>query len=140
MKYFVISICLTLVACKKEVEKPREPINILNSTIGDSKVGTANHFIKNPYFVWRQSKVHVNVSKGNADSTINLSVFYDDTLSIVHHNIRLDADLKYSENFGSSPNDGLLSIEIGQAKDIYYMYFLPCSDGCVYGTDFTLSF
>jgi hypothetical protein len=20
------------------------------------------------------------------------------------------------------------------------MYFLPCSDGCVYGTDFTLSF
>ncbi|MBI1288905.1 MAG: hypothetical protein GC178_15160 [Flavobacteriales bacterium] len=125
---YLLGVIFFLASCKKNenIDIPEQDPYYLEKWTGDYD-GISHHFKRahngDSIQTWSQTKhVTVNVLKSSVDSSLNVFVSYNDTLTSSYFDLKLPVSGAYSSQSGSGSGYRELSLQFGSDSIDYYLY------------------
>lgn len=134
----LLVVLFLFISCQKD---SNDPSTYLDPWLGIYQ-GTSHHWISYPSdttFVTNHSyrSVMVEVVKGNMDSTVNLQIVYNDTITELKTDLKVSFTGHHFSQWGGGSGYGSLTFDF-RNDSLIYNYFQKCGIPCNSGIDFKL--
>jgi hypothetical protein len=137
--YFLFCFLIIFMSCEKNDKA--DPSSFLNKWLGAYE-GTSHHWITMPndsemvtYNYYK--KVHVDVQKSSLDSSLNLTITYNDSIIDSKNNLKFSSSDHHFSQWGDGSGYGSLTVNFN-SDSLHYKFFQMCGIPCSSGIDFNL--